>query len=58
MTIALGSGGQFIIVVPDLELVVVLTASNYPDEPGMMTGIEMVIDAVIPMVAPRWPRVV
>jgi CubicO group peptidase (beta-lactamase class C family) len=50
MIIALGWGGQYIVIVNDLNLVVVTTASDY-DNDGMAIGkIRMVIEDIIPAI--------
>ena len=49
MIVALGWGGQLIMVIKDLNLVVVTTASDF--ESSMTLGkVPMVIEEIIPMV--------
>lgn len=49
MVIALGSGGQFIMIVKELNLVVVTTASNFNNDKDLST-IAMVIEEIIPLI--------
>ncbi|MBN1996700.1 serine hydrolase [candidate division KSB1 bacterium] len=49
MVIALGYAGQFIMVIRDLNLVVVTTASDYADFHTALEKIPMVIEKVIPL---------
>jgi len=49
MIIALGWGGQFIIVVKELNLVVITTASDYENDKAN-SKIPMVIDKIIPII--------
>jgi len=49
MIVALGHGGQFIIVVKDLGLVVITTASDFENDMAL-SKVPMVIEEIIPMV--------
>ena len=48
MIVALGTGGQLIIIVKDLSLVVVTTASDYDDDRLVSRKITMTIEEIIP----------
>jgi CubicO group peptidase (beta-lactamase class C family) len=50
MVLALGWGGQFIIVVKDLNLVVTTTASDYENDMSI-SKVPMVIEDIVPMTA-------
>ncbi len=50
MFLALGYGGQYIMVVKDLDLVIVITSSDNNERNGMaFTKIPMVIEEVVPL---------
>ena len=48
MIVALGSGGQYIMVIRDLNMVVVTTASNYNNNKHL-SQIPMVIEDIVPI---------
>lgn len=48
MVVAIGWGSQFIMVVRDLKLVVVMTGSNFRNEEKEYSAFPMVIDEIIP----------
>ena len=47
--IALGYGGQYIVIIRDLNMVVVTTASDYADGSRARSKIPMVIDEIVPL---------
>jgi hypothetical protein len=50
MFLALGYGGQYIMVIRDLNLVIVTTSSDYNEDTGMAhQKVPMVIDHVAPL---------
>ena len=49
--LAIGWGGQYILVFPSFELVVVLTASNYHDDELAFDEIAMVYERILPLYA-------
>lgn len=49
--IALGYGGQYIIIIRDLDMVIVTTASDYADGRIARSKIPMVVDEIVPMFA-------
>jgi len=50
MFLALGYGGQYIMIIRDLKMVVVITSSDYNEENGMsLRKIPMVIEEVVPL---------
>lgn len=49
INIALGFGGQYIMIIRDLNMVVVTTASDYADGPTARSKVPMVIDRLVPL---------
>ncbi len=49
VVMALGWGGQYIMVIRDLDLIIVLTASNYYSHEEAFSQIEMVIEEIMPL---------
>ncbi|MFH1118316.1 MAG: serine hydrolase [Bacteroidota bacterium] len=50
MFLALGYGGQFIMIIRDLNMIIVTTSSDYNESNGMwLTKVPMVIEEVIPL---------
>jgi len=49
MIIALGHGGQYIVIMRDLNLVVVTTASDYADGRKARSKIPMIIEGIVPL---------
>ena len=50
MIFALGTGGQLIIIVKDLSLVVVTTASDYDNDSSVVSKVAMAIEKIIPLI--------
>ena len=48
MIVAMGDGGQYIMVIMDLNMVVVTTASNYENKKHI-NQVPMVIEEVVPV---------
>ena len=51
MTIALGFGGQYIMIIRDLNMVVVTTSSDYGDGHTARKKVPMVIDEIVPLLS-------
>lgn len=51
MIVALGHGGQYIMVIGDLNMVVVTTASNYDNKNKALGQVPMVIEEIVPIFA-------
>ena len=49
MFLALGAGGQYIMVIRDLNMVVVVTASDYNRDGMDLIKVPMVIEEVVPL---------
>jgi len=49
MVIALGSGGKYIMIIPDMDMVVVSTASNFDNGEKAFSTFPLVIDEIIPL---------
>ena len=54
MVIALGHGGQYIMIIRDLNLVIVTTASDFENNYMALSKIPMVIEKIIPIFEDNW----
>ncbi|HEX8244632.1 MAG TPA: serine hydrolase [Longimicrobium sp.] len=50
---ASGNGGQFVVVIPELDMVIAATGGNYNDSPGAVTVTDLIPRRILPAVLGR-----